>query len=468
MTVPVSDLQAVAPSAIIELFELTLNADQHGTAETYRFHAGTSLNANGELVWNGNSYMRYPVEADGFEYSGNGQLPRPRLRISNILGTITALMQTLPSGIEGAEVIRIRTLARYLDAVNFPGNTNPYGTPDPTAEFPREVFYIDRKAVETRDLIEFELAAAFDLAGVRVPKRQCLANVCQWKYRSAECGYTEAAYFDKSDNPVSSAAQDACGKRLSSCEARFSPFTRTGIVTSGSPLLTVTHPLSVAAGTPVYGHALQAGTTVNSVSTSGLIVTLSANAVANMSETRTGTIQGNRTTINVSSAAGLVIGMNVSGAYVRAGTTIVGIVGNAITLSQPTDERVTLIATRTGTCTKGALYITGNLAYSAGLYVKGLGFTPSTYTPVTSISSSMLVLPGFGYAYLVTTNPPSTQTVTIGNYPQYVSSTYSFYNVNNYDSSTYTFTGSPSYTFRNPNTAGLPYGGFPGIGVFGS
>lgn len=468
MTVPVSDLQAVAPSAIIELFELTLNVDQHGVAETYRFHAGTSLNANGELAWNGNSYMRYPVEADGFEYNGNGQLPRPKLRVSNILGTITALMQSLPSGIEGAEVIRIRTLARYLDAVNFPGNTNPYGAPDPTAEFPREVFYIDRKSIETRDVIEFELAAAFDLAGVRVPKRQCLANVCQWKYRSAECGYTDAAYFDKNDNPVSSAAQDVCGKRLSSCEVRFSSFTRTGAVTSGSPLLTVTQPLSVAAGTPVYGHALQAGTTVSSASSNGLIVTLSANAVANMSETRTGTIQSNRTTINVSSAAGLVVGMSVSGAYVRAGTTISGIVGNAITLSQPTDEYVTLVATRTGTCTRGALYITDGLTYSAGLYVMGAGFAPSTYTPVTSISSSMFALPGFRYAYLVTANPSPSQTVTVGNYPQYVFSSYSFYSVNNYASSTYTFTGSPSYTFRNPATAGLPYGGFPGIGVFGS
>ena len=160
------------------------------------------------------------------------------------------------------------------------------------------------------------MAAAFDLAGVRVPKRQCLANVCQWKYRSAECSYTDAAYFDKNDNPVSSAAQDVCGKRLSSCEVRFSSFTRTGIVTSDSPLLTVTQPLSVAAGTPVYGHALQAGTTVSSVSTNGLVVTLSANAVANMSATRTGTVQSNRTTINVSSASGLVVGMSVSGSPV--------------------------------------------------------------------------------------------------------------------------------------------------------
>ena len=50
---------------------------------------------------------------------------------------------------------------------------NPLGTPDPTAEFPREIYKIDRKSTENRDIVEFELAAPFDLAGVRSPKRIC-------------------------------------------------------------------------------------------------------------------------------------------------------------------------------------------------------------------------------------------------------------------------------------------------------
>lgn len=190
MTVPVSELQSIAPSAIIELFVLELNASQHGAADTYRFHAGTNLNADGNLVWAGNTYLRFPVEADGFEYSGNGQLPRPKIRVSNVLGTITAILVALPNGLEGAKLTRIRTLARYLDAINFPGNTNPYGTPDPTAALPAEVFYVDRKVIENKTVVEFELASAFDLAGVRVPKRQCVSNICQWEYKATECGYT--------------------------------------------------------------------------------------------------------------------------------------------------------------------------------------------------------------------------------------------------------------------------------------
>ena len=221
MAVPISDLQAISPSAIIELFTLELNALQHGVTTTYRFHAGTSLNSNGELVWAGNSYTRFPVEAEGFAYEGKGSLPRPKIRCSNILGTITSILLSLPKGLEGAKVTRIRTLARYIDAVNFPGGVNPYGTPDPTAEFPREVYYVDRKAAETRDVVEFELAAAFDLIGVRAPKRQCISNICQWVYRSAECGYTGTNYFNESDQSVASAAQDVCGKRLNSCKVRF-------------------------------------------------------------------------------------------------------------------------------------------------------------------------------------------------------------------------------------------------------
>jgi lambda family phage minor tail protein L len=133
-----------------------------------------------------------------------------------------ALSSRLPNGLEGAKVTRIRTLARYIDGVNFPGGTNPLGTPDPTAEFPREIYYIDRKASENRDLIEFELAAAFDLVGVRAPKRQCVSNVCQWTYRGAECGYAGNAYFNFNDVPVGAIGQDVCGKRLRSCELRFS------------------------------------------------------------------------------------------------------------------------------------------------------------------------------------------------------------------------------------------------------
>ena len=173
----VSNLQNTNPSAIIELFTLQLDNSLHGATTVYRFHNGSSLKDNGEIVWAGNSYQRFPIKAEGFQY-GKGQLPRPTLTVSNALGTITAILlninnTTAGNDLTGATVTRIRTLARFIDAANFPSNVNPYGTPDATAEFPQEIYKIDRKAAENRDVVQFELASVFDLAGVRAPKRQC-------------------------------------------------------------------------------------------------------------------------------------------------------------------------------------------------------------------------------------------------------------------------------------------------------
>ena len=173
----ITDLQKINPSAIIELFTITTDATLHGSAQTYRFHNGTSLNANADIIWAGNQYLKMPIQAEGFAFQ-KGQLPRPTLTISNALGTITAILLnvnqvTTGNDLTGATVTRIRTLARYLDAINFPGGTNPLGTPDPTAEFPQEIYKIDRKSTENREVVQFELAAVFDLAGIRAPKRQC-------------------------------------------------------------------------------------------------------------------------------------------------------------------------------------------------------------------------------------------------------------------------------------------------------
>ena len=123
----ITDLQSINPSAVIELFELTTDATLHGSTQTYRFHAGSNLNLNGKLVFGGNEYLRFPVTAEGFAYQ-RGQIPRPKLSVSNALGTITAILLnvnavTTGNDLTGATVKRIRTTARYIDAVNFPVTT---------------------------------------------------------------------------------------------------------------------------------------------------------------------------------------------------------------------------------------------------------------------------------------------------------------------------------------------------------
>ena len=217
------ELSVLAPSAIIELFELHLDSTLHGSSDVYRWHSGVNDQVTGNLVWNGETYFRVPVQADGFEFKNSGTLPRPTLTIANTDSTVTAILLlvnaiTVGNDLAGAEVRRIRTLKKFLDAANFAaGNSNA----DPYASFPEERYFIDRKASEDRTQVTFELASKFDLAGQKIPKRQCIANVCQWEYRSSECGYTGSNYFDINDNAAASLAQDRCGKRLSSCKLRF-------------------------------------------------------------------------------------------------------------------------------------------------------------------------------------------------------------------------------------------------------
>ena len=170
-----SDVQSINPSAIIELFTLQLDSSLHGATTTYYFHSGSNLNANNKIKWQTVEYLRFPIQASGFAFQ-KGQLPRPKLVVSNATGLISAILLTVNettagNDLTGAKVTRIRTLAKFIDAANFADGTN--ATADPTAEFPREIYSVDRKSSENREVVEFELAAPTDLAGVRIPKRQC-------------------------------------------------------------------------------------------------------------------------------------------------------------------------------------------------------------------------------------------------------------------------------------------------------
>lgn len=211
----VRDVQTLSPGALIELFELDLTARGGGIL---RFHAGTN-ELHTPIIWQGHEYVPMPVDADGFDINGRGQLPRPKLRVANIDGVISQALQS--DDLAGVKVVRRRTLSQYLDAVNF-SSGNP--TADPAAEFPQDVFFIDRKTAETRAYVEFELSSSFDVVGVQLPKRQIIQNSCPWRYRGPECGYTGGAVADQHDALTADIAQDACGKRLDSCRLRWGEF----------------------------------------------------------------------------------------------------------------------------------------------------------------------------------------------------------------------------------------------------
>ena len=178
---------------------------------TYYFHNGASSNTTmdnyNDIKFGGQVYQQLPIKAEGFEYTGKGSLPRPTMVVSNLFNTITAILnevnvQTTGNDLAGAKLTRIRTLERFLDAESFGTDSfieeedsvggsdaftmenddtfqreelgNPYQDPDSTQRFPDEVYFVDRKVNENKEVVEFELCSALDLAGVRLPKRQCL------------------------------------------------------------------------------------------------------------------------------------------------------------------------------------------------------------------------------------------------------------------------------------------------------
>lgn len=113
------DIQLLSTSARVELFELDSTAQGGGVL---RFHNGL----NGLLqpvIWQGLSYTPGPIEATGFEYSGQGQAPRPRLKVANVNGLMGALVRET-GDLLGAKLTRRRTLAKYLDAENYPQRRN--------------------------------------------------------------------------------------------------------------------------------------------------------------------------------------------------------------------------------------------------------------------------------------------------------------------------------------------------------
>jgi lambda family phage minor tail protein L len=206
-----ADIQSLAPSARVTVYELDATA-QGGAIS--RFHAGTNQLGT-SVIWQGQAYLPWPITAEGFEWAAQGQPPRPKVAISNQNGLVSALLRDYDD-LVGAKLTRKATLAKYLDAVNFTAG-NPAA--DPSVFFPDEIYYVKRKTREA-EVVEWDLGTLYDVQGVMLPLRPVIAT-CWWRYRGAECGYTGTNYFRATDEMTINPPEDVCGKRLSSCKARF-------------------------------------------------------------------------------------------------------------------------------------------------------------------------------------------------------------------------------------------------------
>ena len=198
-----SEIQSVNPSALMTFFEIDLTeialgkgliASIDAAAQAkyiFRFHSNVILTQE-EVIFQNKQYDPAPIKAEGFELNGRGTLPVPKLSItanSDGLDLMTLLKAEIATigDLAGAKVTRIRTLAKFLDAVNSLGGAN--SSPDPNAEFPREVFFVDRKSLETKTSIEYELASILDIEGIQIPARIVSAKRCLHTYRGEGCLY---------------------------------------------------------------------------------------------------------------------------------------------------------------------------------------------------------------------------------------------------------------------------------------
>ena len=241
-----AELQVQAQSSsLITVFEIEVpNSDIGGAGiDKLYFHDGVTADLttdNGYLEWytllddnNFGSttsghytqqlYLPFPVESEGWEVRGTGSLPRPTVRFANINQYWSAHLSNYDD-LVGAKVIRRRTLQKHL-------GTNP------PVEFNRDVYYIERKTTETATMVEFELASAFDVQGIQLPRRAVVAARCPWKYKDPDQGGCDwpsdnrftidgtehTLYFDKDDNRVTNHAvwgrQDVSSNRTSNLYA---------------------------------------------------------------------------------------------------------------------------------------------------------------------------------------------------------------------------------------------------------
>ncbi len=222
------ELTNLTPSSLMTLFEIdftnvvqSINSSlvkdsneiglfpnfEQGKENILRFHNNIKV-FNSYIIWQGKTFFPAPIMAEGFEITSRGVLPSPTLSLTSqteegieALSIIRRVIRKY-GDIVGAKVTRIRTFAKFLDKNNFSDISSPdsqrgiYASnfpeeyePDPYAELPRDVFFVERKASEDKNSINYELSSSLDVEGVKLPRRVVTASKCGFTYRGCGCFY---------------------------------------------------------------------------------------------------------------------------------------------------------------------------------------------------------------------------------------------------------------------------------------
>lgn len=226
MTTPASDIQRPDLGVVVELYDVDCTTI---FGQVLRFvPAPLIVDRNNPdpqpVTWRGETYVPRACQSEGWTWDGQGPLPQPTLTLGNTDRSISALCIAY-NDLQGARVTRHRVPMKYLDDMP---------DADPDIEFDPDVYTIDQKTTQNKMVVGFNLGAAIDIEGRKIPGRQVVQSYCPWRYRywngaefvynqgSAACPYTGSDYFDRDGNPVDDPELDVCGKRLmSGCKKRY-------------------------------------------------------------------------------------------------------------------------------------------------------------------------------------------------------------------------------------------------------
>lgn len=190
-------LLELEPTSKLEFFIIYYNYEEN-PAEFIAIHAGSN-GISSPLYWQGVRYTPFNIEGSDWEQSNDQNLPRPKIRVSN-QGLVVSTLCRKYKNLNGAKVVRKRTLARFLDNKNFPNNQNPYGNENFNAGFADEKYFISRKMSEAKNEVEFELVTPLELENQKIPNRKVHSVRCGFVYRGYGCRYDGPPVADIDDN----------------------------------------------------------------------------------------------------------------------------------------------------------------------------------------------------------------------------------------------------------------------------
>lgn len=218
MTTPTAASE-LNPDALVSLY--VLDTRPAGGGSVLRFTS--SADGQNPIMFGGHEFTPVDISVSGFNWDGRGAFPRPTIQLANVGGIVTAAIITL-GDLVGSHFYRYRTFARHLDNG---------ADPDTSATFPVEVYTVDQKSKQTKLFVEWKLASIVDQVAVKIPRRQCIRDVCTRVYRGYDpvtedftyagttCPYAGEAYFGEDGEPTLLKSEDKCGRRVVDCKARF-------------------------------------------------------------------------------------------------------------------------------------------------------------------------------------------------------------------------------------------------------